>query len=168
MTIMTQDAMTILPLMLIRAAGLPSHWLDDLATFRASENESATTAAAAVRHAFDIALSALQASPLRTAVYNARREFFQKRKLPSASFIQRLEQNRGRPEIVQLIESLDDWSRYLIAEGKNAHEYENALFSNYRLLQRAAKDETLCRALLFASHDLLERLPSFAQKPVET
>ena len=160
--------MTIFPLMLIRASGLPSHWLDELAMFRLSENESAATAVAAVRHAFDTAFSALQASPLRTAVFNARREFFQKRKLPSAGFMQLLEQNRYQPEIAQLIESLNSWRKHLTLESKNIQEYESALLSNYHLLQRVARDETLCRALLFASHDLLERLPSFAQKSVET
>jgi hypothetical protein len=162
------DAMKIFPLMLIRTGGLPLQWLEELACEWPEGNVPETELAAAVQRAFDAALSALDDSPLRTAVYNARRDFFQKRKMPGEAFERFLEENQEKPNIVQLLENLNFWKRNQNSKKDFFQRYENALQANYRLLQEAAKDETLRRALLFASHDLLDRLPGFSQKSPES
>ncbi len=153
--------------MLIRAAGLPLRWLHELAAFQSVESESEMKIAAEVRRAFDAALLSLEESPLRTAVYKARRDFFQKNKTPANAFFEQLHGHRGASGIDQLMDGLDRWKSTLAASEENRKAYSQALAANHQLLRQAARNETLCRALLFASHDLLERLPSFAEKPVE-
>lgn len=71
--------MTIFPLMLIRTAGLPLHWLDELTIDWPAEEMPEAIVAQSIRQAFDAALMALDESPVRTAVYNARRDFFSKK-----------------------------------------------------------------------------------------
>lgn len=160
------DKITIFPLMLIRTAGLPLHWLDELSAGWPQENERGTDIAEAVQHAFDKALQALPESPLRTLVYNARRDFFQKRKMPADAFFQQLHKKKEEPEITQLIDSLNLWDKFQTTQQEFAPKYESALQANYRLLQQAAREETLQRALLFSSHDLLQRLSFFAKKSI--
>ncbi|GAB4486786.1 MAG: hypothetical protein OHK0019_01020 [Saprospiraceae bacterium] len=128
---------------------------------------SEAAAAEAVQAAFDAALSSLAESPLRTAVYNARKDFFQKKKMPGAAFFRQVNTARILPEIAQLLENLAILEKSREVKRKFFKQYDDALKANYALLQRAACDETLRRALLFASHDLLERLPAFAEKSLE-
>lgn len=162
---MSNGDIPIFPLMLIRTAGLPLRWLDDLAVAWPEETSRKTDPADKVRKAFDAALSALDASPLRTAVYNARKDFFQRRKLPSAAFDQLLHSAPEQPEIAQLIDFLDIYMSTNASNTVFAQRYDDALRANYQVLQRAAQSDTLRRALLFASHDLLDRLASFSEKP---
>ncbi|MCE7922974.1 MAG: hypothetical protein DYG98_07940 [Haliscomenobacteraceae bacterium CHB4] len=164
---MASNTAMIFPLMLIRCAGLPLHWLEELAAAWPEENMPQAAVTAAVREAFDAALSALEASPLRTAVYNARRDFFQKGKVPAARFMQQLLNAREQPEIAQLIDLLNDLEKEQKSEEEKNLRYKNALHANYRVLQKAASEAVLQRSLLFASHDLLDRLPAFAKKPIE-
>jgi hypothetical protein len=164
---MTSNVVTTFPLMLIRTGGLPLRWLGELAGEWPEEKEPEIELAARVQLAFDATLSALGDSPLRTAVYNARRTFFQKRKMPAAIFFQLLNEKREQPEIAQLVENLNFWKKNQNSKAEFSRCYEEASQANFQLLQKAARDETLRRALLFASHDLLDRLPSFAEKPVE-
>lgn len=159
--------MKIFPLMLIRTGGLPLQWLEDLACEWPEESASDAELAAKVQKAFDKAFSALGDSPLRTAVYNARRDFFQKRKMPNEVFERLLNENQEEPNVAQLLENLNFWKKNQASEKDFYQLYEAALQSNYCLLQEAAKDETLRRAMLFASHDLLDRLPDFSQKTPE-
>ena len=153
--------------MLIRAGGLPLHWLDDLANVRPPTAEPESDLAENTQTAFDAALQAVQPSPLRTTIYNARRDFFQKRKLPGAGLQQQWHEHRASPAIAGLLENLEHWKKMQETRAQAAREYAQALLSNYRHLQQVARNETICRALLFASHDLLRRLPAFAAKPVE-
>lgn len=162
---MASNTAMIFPLMLIRCAGLPLHWLDDLSAAWPQENKEGS--ATAVREAFDAALFALEASPLRTTLYNARRDFFQKGKMPAASLMQRLLEAREHPAIAQLIDALNDLEKDHEAEKEKHLRYKNALYANYGVLQQAASEDILRQSLLFASHDLLDRLPAFAEKPIE-
>ncbi len=159
--------MTIFPLMLIRTAGLPLRWVDSLAADWTEEIADETDWAMQTRQAFDAALMALAASPLRTAIYNARRDFFNRGKLPNANFKELLAERRDLPEIAQLIESLHLLEKNREAQKAFSERHEHALRANWQILQRTASDENLRRALLFASHDLLNRLPAFCEKPVE-
>ncbi|MFN0175535.1 MAG: lantibiotic dehydratase [Saprospiraceae bacterium] len=164
---MTNDAVTILPMTLIRSGGLPlDAWtplacgIPDWAALHMAEQHAAEQ----LLLALDTALYALPESSLRTAVYNARKDFFQRRKLPSINLEETIQANG---DLTQLLDSLRFW--YRTQDEKLAAEilFEQNLAANYRSLQDITKshDETLLRALLFASHDLLAAQPAFAEKP---
>ncbi len=157
-------------LILIRVAGLPAHWVEDLDSDGLAQlAETALQIAAAtqfVQTAFDLALAALPDSPLRTLVYNARRSFFQKQKLPTPACYTALAAQNGIPEISQLLDNLDLYRTFQQQKSTAEQRVQQSLTANYTTLQAAAGQETLQRALLFASHDLLDRLPAFSAKPV--
>lgn len=153
--------------MLIRAGGLPLRWLEELANVRPTTAEPESALAENLQSAFDAALQAVQPSPLRTAIYKARRDFFQKRKLPATGLQQQWHQHKAVPAIAVLLENLGHWEELQKTGAQAAREYAQALLANYRHIQQVARNESICRALLFASHDLLRRLPAFAAKPVE-
>ena len=159
--------MKIFPMTLIRSGGLPlGIWtllpcgIPDWAALLKFEQ----TATAQLLQAFDEAISNVPDSALRTAVYNARKDFFQRRKLPSVNFESNL---RSEKNLAQLFDSLAFWHK--IQQEKKAAEnlFEQNLAANYNALQTISHHETLQRALLFASHDLLAALPVFAEKSVE-
>ncbi len=166
---MTNDALNILPMTLIRSGGLPlGAWASlacGLPDWAALEKAEMITALQ-VLGAFEEALKVLPNSPLRTAVYNARKDFFQRRKMPSARVCAIIQ---AEESLSQLDESLRLWQNS--QQDKQAAEavFEQNLADNYRAIQAIAndRDETLRRALLFASHDLLASLPAFVEKPVE-
>lgn len=160
-------ATTILPMTLIRSGGLPfDAWLPlacglpDWALLQKDEH----AAAAKLLKAFDDALSSLPDSPIRTAVYNTRKDFFQHRKLPSAKFqADFLSEQR----LIQLLDNLRLFKEAKERTRAAETDFEHKLAANYRTLQHIACNERLCRALLFTSHDLLDRLSDFAKKPIE-
>ena len=151
--------------MLIRTAGLPLAWLDHLPGLLPTDRHAGPDPAEAVRQAFDAAFLALPESPLRTAVYNARRDFFRRRKLPDARLEQWLREGGADPVAGRLLEQLGAFKAFQAGEKEFDGQYEAALQTTYRLLQQLAQEENLQRALLFASHDLLGRLPAFMAKP---
>jgi hypothetical protein len=161
---MQQGPQKIFPLMLIRVAGLPSQQLNALSGF--PMKTPADAQAAQVQQAFDKTLAALPAETgLRTAVYNARREFFQKRKMPPAAFYQVARNAPEVPEMQVLLKKLEKWAA---SEGDSADlaHYEAVLRDNYLLLQKIAESETIQRGLLFSSHVLLGQLSEFVRCPV--
>lgn len=161
---MQQGPPKTFPLMLIRAAGLPLQWLNALPVF--PMKTPADALAAQIQDAFDRALAALPVETgLRTAVYNARREFFQKKKMPSGTFYQVARATSETAGIQVLLKKLEAWA----SSGGNAAErarYETALLDNYRLLQKVVESEQIQRGLIFSSHVLLAQLPEFVQCPV--
>ncbi len=165
---MTNDPVSIFPMTLIRSGGLPlSAWtplacgIPDWVALNKAEDHAMEE----LLHAFDTTLYALPESSLRTAVYNARKDFFQRRKKPSANFEASIQADG---DLTQLLDSLRLWHK--TQEEKQAAEilFEQNLAANFHSLQAITKshEETLRRALLFASHDLLAVLPAFAEKPV--
>ena len=122
--------MTIFPLMLIRTAGLPLCWVDSLAADWTDEIADDIDWTMQTRQAFDAALMALAASPLRTAVYNARRDFFNRGKLPNAHFEQILTESRNLPEIAQLIENLHLLEKNREARKVFSERHEHSLQAN--------------------------------------
>jgi hypothetical protein len=159
--------MTILPLTLSRAAGQPFAAWSPLAggmpDWAALEN-ALQNAAAKVQQALDAALQTLPQSPLRTQVYNARRDFFQRKKMPAQSTLQAWE---NQADLAQVLDNLHVLKIAQAQISRAERDFEQSLRANYRALQDIARDQTLCRALLFATHDLLQRLPAFAEKPIE-
>ncbi|MEO6039096.1 MAG: lantibiotic dehydratase, partial [Saprospiraceae bacterium] len=120
-----------------------------------------------VQQAFDTVLQGLPDSLLRTAVYNARKRFFQKQQAPQQGFEKMLLEHPHQPILAQLLDSLQDWkksqSQKILAEDK----VEAGLVGNWRIIQQAAEQPDFRKALLFASHDLLDRLPAFCVKAPE-
>ncbi len=159
--------MNVFPMTLIRSGGLPLAFWEPLANglpdWIALHNAEQQSAEQLLR-AFNEALSSLSDSPLRTAVYNARKDFFQKRKTPSASFEAT---HHAAENLAQLFECLRHWhkNQQLIQAAENL--FEQNLAANFRTLQAVCRAELLPRALLFASHDLLTVLPAFAEKQIE-
>lgn len=170
-------ARTVFPLMLIRTAGLPSAWLDLLQSdWQAHEaaldaaRASHAAARAALQTAFNVAFQALPESPLRTAVYNARRDFFQRQKLPAGK-IEGLELTHDHlleMQALRLAVEVLATAEQTLQEAGDAYRahYQAVLESGWENLQRLAREPEFQRALLFASHTLLAQLPAFDQTPV--
>ncbi len=171
-------ACTVFPLMLIRAAGLPLVALEHLAapwqvadTYIQLGQTRLKYSGLLLQTQFDKALEILPESPERTAVYNARKVFFQRQKLPAGDLAARLSAIHQTPEIDALLSSVQDYreaeqSLEEVREGYRFH-YELALLRGYQALQQIAQNEMFQRALLFASHTLLEQLPRFCATPAE-
>ncbi len=167
-------ARAVLPLMLIRSAGLPFARVATLApdwqTLETAVQVGRThlaDCASELQTAFDAALSACTDPALRTAVYNARRDFFQRRRLPVPALEVRL---TDRPEASELARSIRHYragaTELLAAETAYTAHYEATVDEAYRQLQGLAREPEFQRALLFSSHALLEQLPRFAETPV--
>ncbi len=161
------EALKIFPMTLIRVGGLPlSTWeplacgIPDWGILQKNDQDSVVQ----LLEAFDQALIVLMESPLRTEVYNARKSFFQRRKMPAAAFDERI---RPEKQLDQLYQSLSNRHRILEERVTAARYFETNLALNFSQLQSLGQDEILCRALLFTSHDLLASLPGFVEKPVE-
>lgn len=154
---------SIFPVILVRVAGLPplslaGPWPDEKAQKAAAEH---------LQQAFDAALPTLPDSPFRTALYNARKRFFQHQKVPSPTFEQLLLSHQTTGEIAHLLDSLQIWEKTQLENQLARTAVETALLQNWRSIQQAAEQPTFRQALLFASHDLLARLPVFCTKPPE-
>ena len=115
--------------------------------------------------AFDAALPTLPDSPLRTAVYNARKHFFQRRKVPGPAFEQLLLHHPAIPAVNNLIDCLQHWRNTEEKSTLAGSATEVTLLQNWRTIQQAAEQPAFRQALLFASHDLLDRLPAFCARP---
>jgi hypothetical protein len=120
-----------------------------------SANEQVRQAGSALQTAFDGALEALPPSDNRTLLYNARKSFFQKKKV--------------QPSVIGLVPTLDaaisayQQAKTALDEAHTACElqYTAGVIQGYQQLQTWAGNEQLRRALMFSSHDLLEQLPMF-------
>jgi len=162
---MVDEQPGVFTLMLIRTAGLPSACLYELADAWPDEKNAGTAPAETVCRRFDALLAALDVSDFRTAVYNVRKAFFQKRKTPPESFLRLLAEHAHIPEAAGLMRCLELWEQEKKQKAAQDNRFESVLLDNFMALQNAARGETLQRALLFASHDLLDRLPSFRERP---
>lgn len=119
------------------------------------------------------ALEALPPSPLRTLVYNLRKAHHHRRSQALTLAIQLPTSHPDWPEIARLHSDYTAWQH--AAEEKNKAESDirtahgQVLHIGCSALQNLAEqNDTLRRALLFSSHDLLRALPGFAQKPPAT
>jgi hypothetical protein len=148
---------------LMRCAGLPltdipqvaTDWVlraDELAAARAAH----ATLAAQIQDAFDLLLSEIPASPRRTALYNARKAFFQKRRTPKDLAAWDMPDS---PAYITLSSLLVQWeqSKAECASLVSAYELglEQSLAISLDALRPLAQHPTIQRGLLFASHDLL-------------
>ena len=158
--------MKILPMTLIRTGGLPlgawtalANGMPDWAALQDAEKSSAEQ----LLNSFDEALMPLPNSPLRTVIYNARKDFFQRRKLPSLTTESIIQHEKS---LIKLSDSLNFWHKTQQAKQAAEAIFKQNLAANFQTLQTIACNETLQRSLLFASHDLLANIPAFFEKPV--
>lgn len=107
-----------------------------------------------LRLEFDAALRVLETSPARTQVYNARKVFFQKNKLPDQPL-----PLPGLERAAQLYRQAQKTVEQARIQAQNS--WENALLAQYSVLQAWARDEGFQRALLLAAPGLLAQIPAF-------
>jgi len=155
---------------MVRSAGLPFACIGvPDAGWQALENAvhdaeaKRTECETALPAAFDEALAALPEGDLRTAVYNARKNFFQKRRPPASAFMQQVEHRV--PALTQAIRACEQAAGTLqAARDACAIQYEKILEEAFRRIQIVAGEPEFQHALLFASHDLLAQMPRFLEK----
>lgn len=154
--------MTDFPYLLERRAGLPFVVLEALGSDFSSDEKSVTDSIALLDAAAENILLQLGKilessgpSPLRTKVYNARKAFFQKRKLTELTEFPALALDYQR--------YTDCVSGYETAIANYHHAWQHAVVEGYRKIQDAAQLPQLQRALLFSSLDLLNQIPEFVK-----
>ena len=157
---------SIFPYMLVRSAGLPPLSLSIDWPDKAAQMNAGTEAVQELQQAFDVVLTTLPDSTLRTAVYNARKRFFQKKPVQHG-FAAILEQHSNQGLIAQLLTCLLNWEGITAWESIARELLETGLAQNWMTIQEAAKQPDFQKALLFASHDLLNRLPAFCSQAPE-
>jgi len=168
-------ARAVLPLMLVRSAGLPFARLEALsADFKTGMeairvgHATLSECTADLQAHFDASLSVLPDAPLRTAVYNARKTFFQHQRPPAPALEAQLAECAETSDLLQALRRFRAAEQALrVAEAALAALYTETLHAGYRQLQDIARGTEFQRALLFSSHALLGQLPRFAETPVE-
>jgi len=160
------------PLLMVRTAGLPfdrigappADWPALESAIRHAE-QRCREAETALLASLDAALSALPPGDLRTATYNARKDFFQRKRLPVELLVQQAEHATKAP-LARVLRALES-ARQTLQTARDTYSkvYEQTLTDAYRRLQTVAAEPEFQRALLFAGHDLLGQLPRFVEKP---
>lgn len=152
-----------------RRAGFPFEWIERLCITGVDAADEAVSVAAQasdaaaihLRKVFDQLLADTPESTLRTRLYNARKAFFQKKKLPLGL--------KGYFELLdKAVAGYENAADTLLkAEARAEALWAEGLTQGYAVLQEAARTEDFQRGLLFSSHSLLDRLPVFLQTPPE-
>ncbi|MBK8921303.1 MAG: lantibiotic dehydratase [Saprospirales bacterium] len=163
--------------MLIRTAGLPFTRLEQLSVdWNPAERALAVAedhlarAIHDLQRAFDVALRALPHTGLRTAVYNARKAFFQRQKVPDTTRLAMWPEKGGHaPELARLLAAVEACrkARQTFQDARDDFDaqYTAALIGAYEALQTIAREDGFQRSLLFSSHALLEQLHRFTDTP---
>lgn len=152
-----------------RRAGFPFEWIERLCITGVDAADEAISiaeqqsdnAAAHLRTVLDQLLADTPESALRTRLYNARKVFFQKKKLPVGL--------KGHFESLDAaLAGYENAADSLLKARMHADVlWAEGLTQGYAVLQEAARTEDFQRGLLFSSHSLLDRLPVFLQTPPE-
>ncbi|MEQ1744980.1 MAG: lantibiotic dehydratase, partial [Saprospiraceae bacterium] len=158
------------PPIIVRTAGLPFARVEALAanwqpweTAIIEAQVNLTASETALLTAFDAALSELPAGESRTQAYNARKDFFQRRRLPAP--VVEVQFEKKAPALAGAIGALKQAHLLLqTAHTAFAEQYEKTVEAGFAQLQALAAEPEFQRALLFASHDLLSQLPRFLEK----
>jgi len=171
--------MTTYPLILIRAAGLPfetveplrGHFSEMFRTLDAGSKQEAVLREALLQ-SMDDALATLPESPLRTTIYNARRDAYNHRDAAFQRSMRRLSTTGFDQSLLAgMWKAMSDW----LQKKEEKSEVEQAIRQEYtaatqqallQLQRLAANSDPIRRTLLFASHDLLDALPDFIQTPL--
>lgn len=123
-------------------------------------DELEKTLAADISEGLDQALLQLPEGPERTAIYNARKTFFQHQKLQTTLILANVPITESR-EIWK--KRLVEWESLLQAKLNAEKTYAEVLEAGISQLQHWAMNPVLRSGLLYASHDLLAQLDGFAQ-----
>ncbi|MDW8228995.1 MAG: lantibiotic dehydratase [Saprospiraceae bacterium] len=118
-----------------------------------------------LQNAFDAALAALPESSLRTAVYNARKAFYQQQRLPEKATLAAWQSHAETADIAAAAEAFNR-ARHAQEEAQKsfAAQYERVVPDSFRRLQEWAQLPDFQRALLFCSHQLLSCLPAWSAR----
>lgn len=166
---------TVFPHLLARQAGLPfpalillSHgWAIAEQAIEAAE-KAVETQRQTLQNAFDAALTALPQSPLRTAVYNARKAFHQHQRLPSEATLSAWQNSPETAGIAKAAEAFrQTQNARKEAEAAFTAEYDRVVQISHTHLQTLAQTPDFQRALLFCSHDLLAGLSKWLARPAK-
>jgi hypothetical protein len=163
----------VFPYMLARQAGLPFLALTPLSHSWAAAEQALQSTERAIetqcqklQNAFDAALTALPSSPLRTAVYNARKAFHQRQRLPGEALLSVWQNHPKTAGVAAAVEALRRaQNAQKEAEAAFAAEYDQAVQASHAHVQALAQTPDFQRALLFCSHDLLACLPKWTAQP---
>ncbi len=151
-----------LPLAALTSLG--HDWSAREGAWRATEAQWRESAAA-LQRAFDEALSQLSEMPLRTAVYNARKDFYRRQRLPAEAVCSAWKNHPITATLaVAVTAARQAKSQKEVAEKAFLDEYRVVLLRNYQHVQQLATTADFQRALLFCSHELLARLPLWVTK----
>ncbi|MFN4256846.1 MAG: lantibiotic dehydratase [Saprospiraceae bacterium] len=159
----------LLPLTLIRAGGLPFEMLAALGRDWSANLENWQNAQQNLRDKTDVLhrtlshlLEILPENAARTAVYNARKNLFQQKKADWARLLAFQDGSAAWADVQMAARGLAE-AEQSRADALQSFEsqWNETLLDNYAHLQNAAAHPVLQRGLLFASHELLRRLPDF-------
>ncbi|HLP92690.1 MAG TPA: lantibiotic dehydratase, partial [Saprospiraceae bacterium] len=153
-----------LPLTLIRAGGLPlSAWesmvqgMPDWLALQKQENQLEAELAACL----DQALRELPEGLPRTVVYNARKAFFQQKKMSVPKVSECL---TGSSVFDRWLQCSSRWEKLQQDKLSAISALSDAMDAGIAQLRSWAFDPVLRAGLLYASHDLLARLDEFTQQ----
>ena len=163
----------LLPLTLIRAAGLPIQpltalgrdWSASLENWHVAQQNLAEKTAL-LHRALTRLLEILPENAARTAAYNARKNLFQHKKTDWARLLDFADGTAAWSDAQAAVQDLKAAEETLADTLQTIeNQWNETLLDNYARLQTAAGNAVLQRGLLFASHDLLRRLPDFQAAP---
>lgn len=166
---------SIFPVMVIRSGGLPLKALE-CPVFDQNQVESAWEQsnqlllhlAAAWPDIFRQTLATLPESTVRTVVYNLSRKM---RKQLATGFYTIIQYPVVAEIPVEFSQAVQEWNHAVATaadyQQRYSSHYSTVLKTELERLQHVAMGETLQRALLFTSHELLKPLPVWAVKSVD-
>lgn len=163
-TLESPERQAFLPMTLIRSGGLPlSAWnafstgMPDWVAF----HELQVRKRANLYELLDNLLQSLPEGDLRTKVYNARKAIFKGKNISPAIRKQFPEVGDGWTELSQ---GLKEWDALLQFRNTCEKDFDTAMMAGFRELRQTAKDSIIIMGLLYASHDLRERLDELSGK----
>ncbi len=161
----------ICSLTLCRVGGLPFDWLENLRSDWFSKLENLkilekTEQSAAQNFLVKLSnlLQILPDGQTRTAVFNLRKQFFQKKNASPEKVAAALGHEIS-DEFELARTAFSDWEiarkKLIFSEKEIENQWFMSLAENFSAIQNASKSENFERAMLCSSHDLLTNLPSF-------
>lgn len=154
----------LLPMTLIRSGGLPLSVWNAFATGMPDWvvlHEQEERVRANLYESLNTLLHFLPEGDLRTQVYNARKALFQGKNIPPALLNQFPETGVGWTKLSQ---SLKEREALLQFRKTSEKDFDTAMMVGFRELCQIAKETVMTKGLLYASHDLRERLYELSGK----
>ena len=138
------------------------------AALRVGQEALLSSAAQRVQQQFDQVLKDLPESALRTAVYNARKAFYQKGKLPPIATSEDWSKQGSSEHFAELLNSLEQYSEALeqikSAKDKYSAYYHNQLEYAYRSAQTIAREKPFQAGAVICQPFPAETTPAICRK----